>query len=59
MTLSTLNELRAAGLIVGEVELSDKGRSWLRALDELSTSFAGLDEGAADDLILSTFAIIR
>ena len=59
MSSATLNELRDAGLVVGELELSDKGRSWLRALDQISSELVGLDDGAADDLILSTFAVIR
>jgi hypothetical protein len=59
MSPTTVGELRDAGLIVGDIELSDKGKTWLRALDQISEDMVGPPEGAAEDLILSTFAVIR
>lgn len=53
-----INELQAAGLCAGEGhELTDKGREWLRQLEELANRQRG--EEWAIDLVNSINAINR
>jgi hypothetical protein len=56
-----VNELYQAGLItnLGDPHLSDKGREWLGALEDmLARENVDLDEAAAD-LVLSTNGLFR
>lgn len=58
MTATLINELREAGLLLGsEPFLSDKGREWLRQLEDVETET--LAEDWAADFVLSTHAISR
>lgn len=58
MTATLINELREAGLLLGsEPFLSDKGREWLRQLEDVETEM--LAEDWAADFVLSTHAISR
>ncbi|MGI8775621.1 MAG: hypothetical protein ACR2KQ_11575 [Actinomycetota bacterium] len=67
MTATLINELREAGLLLGsEPFLSDKGREWLRQLDDVETQTLvkdvethNLAEDWAADFVLSTSAISR
>lgn len=67
MTATLINELREAGLLLGsEPFLSDKGREWLRQLDDVETETLVADvethalaEDWAADFVLSTSAISR
>lgn len=58
ITAILLNELRDAGLLtIGEEHLTDKGRDWLRQLEDLETR-AIAQEWAAD-FVSSISAISR
>ena len=59
--MTTLDELCAGGLVndLSEPHLTDKGRTWLRALADVETNEI-VDSGeAAADLVLSTNGLIR
>ena len=59
--ITTRAELRQAGLLDGSPEphLTDKGRGWLKALEDLETQeVSDLGEQAAD-LVLSTNGLFR
>lgn len=53
-----INELREAGLLVGiEPHLTDKGREWMRQLEEVDHTIAATEWAA--DLVESVNAISR
>lgn len=58
-----INELREAGLLTGsEPHLTDKGRDWLRLLEDTATEEVLIQNAASEwseDLILSINAISR
>jgi hypothetical protein len=54
-----INELREAGLLqgMGQFHLTDKGREWLRQLEDVETADVAEDQSA--DFVLSISAISR
>lgn len=58
MTALLINELREAGLLnLGDTHLTDKGRDWLRQLEDLETR--DVAEEWAADFVNSVNAISR
>jgi hypothetical protein len=56
-----VQELCDSGLAAGsdDIELTSKGREWLRALEDLESEEIARGGEAAADLILSTSALVR
>ncbi len=61
MTVITLTQLMEAGLLddLSSPHLTDKGRDWLRILEELETAEVVESSEVQADLILSTNGIFR
>jgi hypothetical protein len=61
MTVITLTQLLEAGLLddLSSPHLTDKGRDWLRTLEELETAEVVESGEVQADLILSTNGIFR
>jgi hypothetical protein len=59
--MSTITELQQVGLLDREESphLTDKGREWLRLLEDLTTQDVPDQGEAAADLILSTNGLFR
>lgn len=60
MSAITIDQLREVGLLDNSPEphLTDKGRNWLRALEDIEAPEQDLDDAAAD-LVLSTNGLFR
>jgi hypothetical protein len=60
-TTITIDELVEAGLLDGppELQLTDKGRYWLRTLGDLETQEISDSGEQAADLVLSTNGLFR
>lgn len=62
MIVTLIDALREAGLLdgVGTPHLTDKGRDWLRALEDVhGDEVVEQLDGAAADLVLSTSGLFR
>jgi hypothetical protein len=59
--MQTMDELRRAGLLemAGDPHLTDKGRDWLRLLDDLEAQEVVEGMTSSVDLIVSTNGIYR
>lgn len=59
--MTTINEMCDKGLIdnLSAPQLTEKGRSWLRALHDLETDEVVDNGEAAADLVLSTSGLFR
>ncbi len=59
--MMTMDELRRAGLLesAGDPHLTDKGRDWLRLLDDLEAQEVVEGISSSVDLVVSTNAIYR
>ena len=59
--MTTMNELCDRGLVdsLGAPHLTEKGRTWLRALADLETDEIVDNGEAAADLVLSTNGLFR
>ncbi len=57
----TVDELRAAGLLAAspQPQLTNKGRSWLRTLEDVETQEVVDTDEVAADLVLSTNGLFR
>lgn len=61
MVTTSLDELRTAGLLDGSdaPHLTDKGRDWLRVLEDLREQNDDFVSYAAADFVLSTNGLFR
>jgi hypothetical protein len=59
--MMTIEELRRAGLLelAGDPHLTDKGRDWLRALDDLEAQEVVEGMTSSVDLVISTNGLYR
>lgn len=59
--MKTIEELRSAGLLetAGDPHLTDKGRDWLRLLDDLEAQEVVEGIGSSVDVVVSSNAIYR
>lgn len=59
--MQTMDELRQAGLLetAGDPHLTDKGRDWLRLLDDLEAQEVVEGITSSVDMVVSTNAIYR
>jgi hypothetical protein len=59
--MKTIDEMRAAGLLesAGDPSLTDKGRDWLRLLDDLEAQEVVEGISSSADVVVASNAIYR